>query len=64
MIFGNLRLVVENYVKVPWFPVVLGLMEVRISIADSPFWSPDYRFQNKFGVVHYDTCTSIRVAVD
>ena len=39
-------------------------MEVRIPIADSTFWSSDCRLQNKFGAIHYDTRTSVRVSVD
>ena len=46
MIFGNLRLVVENYVKVPWVPIVADadgstdsycrfpFLEFRLSISE------------------------------
>lgn len=39
-------------------------MEVRFSATDSTVWSSDCRLQNKFGAIHYDTRTSIRVTVD
>jgi len=62
MVFGNLRLIVENYVKVCC--LISEVTVVRVSTSSSTFRSTSCRFQNKPGVVYSYTCPSIYFAMD
>jgi hypothetical protein len=58
MVFGNLRLMVENYVKVNISRNRL-LTIVWISIAGAIIGSANRGFQNKFIAVHDDSRASV-----
>jgi hypothetical protein len=59
MVFGNLRLMVENYVKVHISRERERLIVVWVSIAGAVIGSPDRGFQDQFIAVHDDSCASV-----
>ena len=64
MVFGNLRLMVENYVKVHISSDRERLIVVWVSIASAVIGSSDRGFQDKFIAVHDDSCASVYQSVD